>query len=229
MKKETSRSNTLLPARAKKKKRLIIALCITVGVLLVLFVLSETVLPRLVKNRSKSAEPYEGGETRLFYDETRFTDEDAAEYASYVQNVRFKNILGIETLVTDGDYETAGGAEAVLFGNYIEAIRNGDSAAYAACFSERYDFENGLDRFADGKDTFPPQRLYDISIEALDTFRDEETGITQSLYDVRYRIYKNTGDFRNDMTDDIAPLLFVVETKDGKTVITDIAYRYGND
>lgn len=216
----------------QKKKRLIRILCLAAGVLAVLFILAEFLLPHIAaRTGGKNSPPASQNEatTRYFYDDRFLTDEDLAEYETFNRDVSFKNPQGVETLVTDGDYVSAGGEEAVLFGKYIDAIKNGDNAAYAACFSEEYDFENGLDRFARGDETFPPQRLYDIRIEALDTLSDEQSGITQSLYDVRYRIYKNTGDFRSDMTDDIAPLLFVVETKKGETRITDIAYRYGEN
>ena len=217
---------------AQKKKRLIRILCLAAGVLAVLFILAEFLLPHIAARTDGKNSPSASQNevtTRYFYDDRFLTDEDLAEYETFNRDVSFKNPQGVETLVTDSDYVSAGGEEAVLFGKYIDAIKNGDSAAYAACFSEEYDFENGLDRFARGDETFPPQRLYDIRIEALDTLSDEQSGITQSLYDVRYRIYKNTGDFRSDMTDDTAPLLFVVETKNGETRITDIAYRYGGN
>ena len=216
-------------AQNGKKRRLIAVLSALAGILLVLFCVCEFILPHLSapKNDKENLPP--AVSSRIFYDESRFTDQDRTEYETLNRYVYFKNHLGVETLVSDGDYESAGGAEAILFGQYIESIRNGDNIAYAACFSDQYDFENGIDRFADGTEEFPPQRLYDIHIESLDTLSDEESGITQSLYDVRYRIYKNTGDFRNDMVDDTAPLLFLVETRGGKTSILDIRYRYGND
>lgn len=218
---------TSLDRNAKKKRLLTVLLSIAV-LLLLMFAAAELILPRITAHDTQK-DDVRPAETRLFYDESRITEQDLAEYETLNRYISFKNHDDVEVLITDGDYESVGGAEAVLFGQYIEAIQNGDNRTYAACFSDQYDFENGTDHFADGTEAFPPQRLYDIRIEALDTLHDEQSGITQSLYDVRYRIYKNTGDFRRDMTDDTAPLLFLVETRDGVTRIVDIAYRYGND
>lgn len=214
--------------KSRNKIRLLTVVLAAAVLLAVLYAAAEWGLPALsgALNRRDTAEIPSGG-TRLFYEEEQFSDADAREYEQQIRDIYYKNKDGVETLITHENYRQTGDSAAVLFGDYIDAVKNGDSGAYAACFSERYDFENGMDRFASGEESFPPQRLYDIHIEQLDSLYDEATGITAGLFDVRYRIYKNTGDFRNDITDDMAPLLFVTEEIHGETKITDIRYRYG--
>lgn len=211
----------------KRKKKLVTAIIIIAVLLFTALLLSEAVLPAISQRlAADKTENFTG--THIFTDESLITPEQLAGYDSCVKDIYYKKD-GVEALITDGKFYEFGGNAAVMFSKYIDAIKNGDSAAYAACFSEKYDFENGLDRFASGENTFPPQRLYDIRIEQLDERYDENSGFTLGLFCVTYRIYLNTGDFRNDMTDDTAPLIFTTEEFNGDVKITDIAYRYGNN
>lgn len=210
----------------KRRRRLITVAVTAVLTLCVLYVLAEVLLPMISESLDSHSGADDTAETLIFYDESKLTAEQLAGYEELVTDVYY-TAGGVETLVNDGRFYEAGGYPAVMFSKYIDAIKNGDSKAYAECFSPKYDFENGIDRFASGDLEFPPQRLYDIHIEELDTLYDEDSGLTLGLFSVSYRIYLNTGDFRNDMTEDTAPLIFTTE-QIGETVrITDIVYRYG--
>lgn len=209
-----------------RKKRLFCAVIITAGVLLILYVLAYLVLPQISFESYRAGAATTGG-TKIFYDESSLTEEQLDGYNELVTDIYYTS-GGVETLITDGRFYEAGGSPAVMFAKYIEAIKNGDHKAYAECFSGKYDHQNGIDRFASGENEFPPQRLYDIKIEELDTLYDEESGLTLGLFSVSYRIYLNTGDFRNDITDDTAPLIFATEQVGDVVKITNIVYRYGN-
>lgn len=208
--------------KTQKKKILgIIILCAAVC-LGILFAVSEA-LPHLLKITKKPQE--REFETKIFYDAERITDQQLSAYDTFVKDIYYKT-NGQETLITDGKYYEVGGCEAVLFGKYIEAIKNGDNKSYAECFDSSFDFENSIDRFARGDEAFPPQRLYDIRIEELDRKYEESLGLTAAIFSVTYRIYLNTGDFRTDITDDTAPLIFITMSDGEKAKITDIFYRY---
>lgn len=209
-----------------RKKRLFRAVIIIAAALIVLYVLAYLVLPHISFDSYRAGAATNGG-TKIFYDESTLTKEQLDGYGELVTDIYYTS-GGVETLINDGRFYEAGGYPAVMFAKYIEAIKNGDNKAYAECFSEKYDSENGLDRFASGEYEFPPQRLYDIRIEELDTLYDKQSGLTLGLFSVSYRIYLNTGDFRNDITDDTAPLIFATEQVGETVKITNIVYRYGN-
>lgn len=208
--------------KTHKKKVLGIAIMCIAVCLVILFAVSEA-LPHIAKNAKKQTE--REFETKIFYDAERITDQQLSAYDTFVTDIYYKS-NGQETLITDGNYYETGGCEAVLFGKYIEAIKSGNNISYAECFDQNYDFENGIDRFARGDETFPPQRLYDIHVEELDRKYDESLGLTAAIFSVTYRIYLNTGDFRTDITDDTAPLIFITMSDGQKAKITDIFYRY---
>ncbi|MBR5528109.1 MAG: hypothetical protein IKV97_03830 [Clostridia bacterium] len=215
--KDTQRKRVLL--------KVVIAVVLAIGVLALL---SEVILPKVSQKVAESiSENIEeaGTPTRIFYDESAITPEQLAGYDDCVKDIYFKKD-GMESLVTDGKFYELGGNTAVMLAKYIEAVKNGDSVSYAECFSPKYDSEKGFDRFASGTEAFPPQRLYDIHIECLDERYFEESGTTLGLYSVSYRIYLNTGDFRSDIGDDTAPLIFTTEDDGESAKIIDISYRY---
>lgn len=228
--KQTEKNTKAQTPKSSARRRLIAFSVILVAVLAVLALLSEWLLPRLSQKTSGLSQKGNGTqETRLFYDEEKFTAADLADYETQLRDIYYKDKNGMEFLLTAETVDGLNDPFAALLARYIQAIKDGDSAAYAACFSPLYDYENGMDRFASGKEAFPPQRLYDIHIEQLDSLYDEASGITEGLFDVRYRIYKNSGDFRTDIVDDTAPLIFYAEEKNGVAQICDMAYRYGNE
>lgn len=213
------------------RHHMITVFLILAATLLLLYLITEVLSSRF-SNDSVDFSTNSGGsqrETILFYDKEKFTDADRADYEKQIRDVYYKDKNGIESLLTDENTESTTDPFAALFARYMQAIKDGDSAAYASCFSPLYNSENGFDRFASGEESFPPQRLYDIHVEQLDSLYDETRGVTEGLFDVRYRIYKNSGDFRTDMLDDTAPLIFYVEESDGVAYICNIAYRYGNE
>ena len=209
--------------RKNTKKKVIVTVFVCIIVCLgLLFVISEA-LPHIVKLKpnNNTAE----FETKIFYDAEKITEADLSVYDTLVKDIYYKT-NGAETLIDDGKYYEVGGYEAVLFGKYIEAIKNGDNISYAECFDESFDFDGDFGRFAKGDETFPPQRLYDIHIEELDRKYEESLGLCAAIFSVSYRIYLNTGDFRTDITEDTAPLIFVTMSDGQKAKITDIFYRY---
>ncbi len=212
----------------KAKKILVTALVIIAALMAVMLVLSEVVLPGIYNssvNKNDGDFEFTGTGTRRFYLESEITPELLSGYDDCLKYIYYETD-GEKTLVTKDNFYEVGGYPAVFFSEYIEAIKNGDSEKYAEFFSDSYDSENGLDKHASGKYTFSPQRLYDINIKVISEKFNKETGLTDGEYEVTYRIFLNTGDFRNDITDDTAPLVFKTVSYGEAMEIVDVSYRY---
>ena len=112
---------------------------------------------------------------------------------------------------------------AVLFYDYINCIIDGDYGKYPSFFTEECKNNEKFKLPAQ----FTTQGLYDINITLHSSSvseDDEETVI--EIYEVRYRIYKNNGSFRNDiLPDETRTLVFELKIKDGSAIINAIAHR----
>ncbi len=214
----------------KAKKAIITVFVVIVALIAVMLVLSEVVLPGIYDASSKSDNrgddyEYSGSGTRRFYLDEEITPELLRGYDDCLKYIYYEKD-GEKTLVTDGSFYEVGGYPAVFFSEYIDAIKRGDSEKYTEFFSDSYDSENGLDKHASGEYGFSPQRLYDVSIKVLSEKFNEETGLTDGEYELTYRIFLNTGDFRNDITDDTAPLVIRTVSYGEAMEIVDVDYRY---
>ena len=209
-----------------KKGKLLVGFMIVAAVLLLLLILSEVVLPSLEKNIKQSkveAVTDENGETKLFYSD--LTPAQLEGYAECDKNI-FYSVNGVGGHLTQADAYLQDGNRGVFWVNYVNALMNGDEAAYSALFSKKFDFSNPIERYASGELDFPEQRLYNIKIELSREQTDPSTGICQSVFYVEYNIYRNEGNFRTDMSYDTAPLAVTIEESDGVVLITDVRYRY---
>lgn len=212
----------------KKGKLLVWAVGIVVA-LAVLALLSEVVLPSLEKDLKENISDTDQNvtdtneETKLFY--TNLTPEQLAGYEECDKNI-FYSIHGVGGHLTAEDAYLQDGNRGAFWLNYITAIMNGDEKAYSALFSKKFDFSNPIERYADGKLDFPPQRLYNIKIELADEKKDPSTGVCESVFYVEYNIYRNEGDFRTDMSYDTAPLAVTIVESNETVLITDVRYKY---
>ena len=221
------KNNKKAKRKLNKKGKLLVAVVVVAIVLAVLWLLSEVVLPSVEKNVKESTVKSitnENGETKLFY--SNLTPEQLEGYAECDKNI-FYYIDGVGGILSADDAYFQDGDRGVFWVNYINALMDGDEASYSALFSNKFDFSNPIERFADGKNDFPPQRLHNIKIELAREQTDPSTGIRESVFFVEYNIYRNEGDFRTDMSYDTAPLAVTINEVGGKILITEVKYRYG--
>lgn len=127
-----------------------------------------------------------------------------------------------------------------FFTEYFYAVTHGDYEAYSEMFTKEYlQNPDGFEKKpADKK--FPMQRIYDITITELGRSDPYNTSYTYNgehavfgVYEVNYKILKNDGEFRHDLSEGGAiPLVFElvttgVGTQNEKTLIKKI-YKYSD-
>ena len=138
-------------------------------------------------------------------------------YMQLDRSVHYKN--GNVSVMVYED-ELPGYNKAVqFFVEYFKTVVAGDADTYNSYFTDHYyeDYEP-YGRFA-------PQMVYDIEIEQL-TENANEDGTINWTFNVKYKIHKNDGSFRNDIPSDAAKkLLFeLVADQDGEVKINYITY-----
>ena len=111
--------------------------------------------------------------------------------------------------------------DAVLFFvRYFQTVLAGDVETYNTYFTERYLRDVGEHlRFA-------PQMVYDICVDQLSENTDS-AGVTTWTFEVGYKIYRNDGTFRNDISSDGSrPLIFTLIGDAHGHVLIDSIERY---
>ena len=214
-------------ARQKRKKKLAVSLIVVAILLGVLSLIVYVIIPAL--DRAPDIERSEII-TGRFYSESEITEEVLAEYE---RDYKYDGTIiytkdGQTAQVNAGGAYSFGGKAAEFFVSYFDAVAKGDKKAYAKHFAA--DFDYSKEPFASGKLDFPPQRIYDVKVEAYSEEIDKETNIIKGTFYVDYRIYCNEGDFRIDIDRDNAysPLVFETEQIGDEIRIVDLYHRYGN-
>ena len=127
-----------------------------------------------------------------------------------------------------------------FFVDYFYAATHGDYEAYGEMFTEEYlDDPCGFEKHPQDK-KFPMQRIYDIEITELGRSDPSDTSYNYNgihavfgVYEVGYKILKNDGEFRYDLSEGgTIPLIFElvttgVGTQNEKTLIKNI-YKYSD-
>ena len=132
-------------------------------------------------------------------------DEDIFENTEYMSLDRFITYTdGAVTVraVDDDDLKSAG-KYAVFFGEYFDAVINGDAEKYVSFFTEKYNDKNGR------KSKFTMQKIYGIDIRKLSETEDGE--LRTAVFEVRYAIFENNGTFRDDVASDtVRPQIYEI-------------------
>ncbi len=128
--------------------------------------------------------------------------------------------------VTDGNFEEYD-KNLVFFDEYFTCLREGDFEKYDTFFTKSYFEEN---EHTDLEFGFTQQRIYDIFITKT-SVGYEESGNNYRTYEVKYKIMKNDGTFRNDIGSDEQRAQYItLVTNDEGTFIRRITYnKYGLD
>ncbi len=134
----------------------------------------------------------------------------------------YYNRYGDERVLTESNVTDISPA-AMMFHDYINCIIDGDYSKYPSFFTEECKNNENFKLPAQ----FTTQGLYDINItlHSSSVAEDEENAVVE-IYEVRYRIFKNNGSFRNDiLPDETRTLVFELKIKDGSAIINAIAHR----
>ncbi|MBE6622743.1 MAG: hypothetical protein E7621_00915 [Ruminococcaceae bacterium] len=222
---KTDPEKTKKELRKRKKKLVVIAfsVCILLGILaFIAYVVIPAFDSGINIERSEII-------TGNFYSEDEITPEIIDIYE---KEYKYKGYIaytfdGQTSYVNSQSAYSSGGKTAEFFVKYFDAVAEGDKNAYSLLFSPGFDFSK--DPYASGKIDFPPQRIYDVSVELSEEIYDKNSGITKGTFFVDYRIYCNEGNFRIDIDKDHAfsPLVFETETFGDEIKIVDIYHRYG--
>jgi len=160
-------------------------------------------------DRIKSIRFYEAN-----YDENVYDDEEYMSLNRYIAYTEGMNTF----YITDDDYSRFD-APIAFFARYFKTVIEGKYEEYDSYFTENYfkDHKN--------KETFAPQKIYDIEIKYISKLASAEKDETTYIYKVGFKIFKNNGTFRNDIESDASRPLFytVIEYKDGTVLIDKIS------
>lgn len=132
----------------------------------------------------------------------------------------------LKTTITEGNFEEYD-KNLVFFNEYFTCLCEGDFERYDTFFTKSYFDEN---EHTDLELGFTKQRIYDIFITKTSSGY-EENGNTYRTYEVKYKIMKNDGTFRNDIgSDEQRPQYITLVTSENGTFIRRITYnKYGLD
>lgn len=167
--------------------------------------------------------PQTGVFSEIDFDADITKDEDYQKellYITYSDN-------GIATVtVTDGNFEQHD-KNLVFFNEYFTCLREGKFKEYDTFFTKSYFDEN---EHTDIDFGFTKQRIYDIVITKTSAGYEED-GNTYRTYEVKYKIMKNDGTFRNDIgSDETRAQYITLVTNENGTFIRRITYNmYGID
>lgn len=200
-------------AKKKNKKRIIMV----IAILLAICVVSGVLLyfePWLELNKKEPIGMYGSMKSYSHYPADYELDvTTVAPYMELDRNIYYGN--GSEEYVIKFDPDNT--VDQNFFIRYIEIVISGNYEAYNKLFTENY--YKTYDPYV----RFTPQMLYDIHIQKIgEQYKD---GKTLYKYNVSYKIYNNTGTFRNDIgSDGSKPLYFEVINDNGTLKIDHINY-----
>lgn len=167
--------------------------------------------------------PQTGVFSEIDFDADISLDEDYQKellYITYTANEM------LSTTITDENFEELD-KNLVFFNEYFECLKAGDFERYDTFFTKSYFEENEHTDLSFG---FTKQRIYDIYITRTSSGYEEDGNVYRT-YEVKYKIMKNDGTFRNDIgSDEQRPQYITLVTNENGTFIRRITYnKYGLD
>ena len=153
------------------------------------------------------------------YDQNILLDKD---YLSKDRGMYYT--YGNETYYIDNNYSDYD-RFCVFFGEYFDALVNGDEKKVNSMLTASFISENGL------YDDFTMQKIYSrrVTLKSHTIIEEGEYyGYTRATFEVIYKILDNDGTFRRDiMYDEERPLIFELLEKNGTVRINSVGrYRY---
>ncbi len=200
------------------KKKIIIALSVLAGILLLMYILT-LILPLISENLNRNS----AEETANFnfyepdFGEDIFNDE---EYLSLIENGILQYDNGTNSIVAINAENASDNGDAVkLLTDYIYSIINGDNELHNSFFSDEYLNAN------EPKDEFTMQKIYNglITYYSSEEIANRNGNYTKYIYKLRYQIYKNNGTFRRDIGEDYKTQYIVITDREGTLLIDAIS------
>lgn len=142
--------------------------------------------------------------------ENIFEDPD---YTEQMRRINYADVSeGIREYVITEDNINDFDASVAFMYNYIQYIINGQTEKFNACFSNAY-YEKVYP-----KERFTMQRLYDINLYRVDV--QNENGYAVYIFKLDYKILKNNGSFRRDISSETSRTKTIyVTTREGRLAI----------
>ncbi len=199
--------------KKKKKKRIITV----AAVMLVICIVSGVLLyfePWLAMNKQEPIGMYGSMKSYNHYPADYDLDvTTVSEYMDLDRNIYY-NYGGEQYII---EYSSQNSADQNFFIRYFDIVISGDHETYNKLFTDNYY------KTYEPYSQFTPQMLYDIQIEKLS--EQYSNGKTVYTYNVSYKIYNNTGTFRNDIgSGGSKTLYFELVNENGTVKIDNINY-----
>ncbi len=202
-----------------KKKRMLIAIIIVSVLGVISYVLLEN--PQIFEKKEvKKATSMYSDKLYSYIFHKCEDDFDVTTDEWYMQLDRSLHYKSGNVSVMVLDEELSGYNNAVkFFKTYFETVVAGDEETYNTYFTDRY-YENN-----DPYISFAPQMIYDIEVEQLSE-KSHDDGTTSWSFNVKYKIHKNNGTFRNDLDSDSTKTLYyeLIGDKQGNVKIDYVTY-----
>lgn len=174
----------------KKKLKKIILIVFAAALFAVLLCV---LLLNLPKSRSESTDYTDALQNYEFYPVVWENIFDDPDYTEDMRRIFFEDVSeGIRGYVLDDENISSFEPSVKFMYNYINYIINGDVKGYNSSFSDAY-YEKIYP-----KSSFTMQRLYDIKLYKVEEYSHE--GYLVYVFKLQYRILKNDGTFRKDIS-----------------------------
>lgn len=190
----------------KKKKILITAVLIVVGIF-VLVGISLLILSAIQQYiQETKIQEYETPRYSYVYPDTDWDRNifEESYYMGFDRSIKYND--GIATTTISEENKTSYPAEVQYMYDVVNLIINGDYEEYNKIFADEYWELISKEDLLMRQLGFTMQPLYDIEIANVSS-TESETNIDVQL---SYKIYKNDGTFRNDMSYDDGEILPVI-------------------
>ncbi len=213
--------------RARAKKAIVrTAVCVYVLLTVLLAVYSVTGIVRWNLEKESALakpKPQTGVFEQIDFDADIELDED---YQNELLYMTYTDSEVLAVTITDGDFAEYD-ENLVFFNDYFTCLRKGEYERYDTFFTKSY-FEDN--EHTDLEFGFTKQRIYDIFITKTSKGYEEDGNVYRT-YEVKYKIMKNDGTFRNDIgSDETRAQYITLVTNENGTFIRRITYNmYGLD
>ena len=202
------------------KKKMIIALCVALGAVLVLYLL--TILIPMISSRQTNDQAEFVADYNFYsadYDEDIFADEEYMELISRGM-LQYDNGSNSIITVSEDNISDCGDYAAVVV-NMLYSVRNGKADEYNTYFNDEYYRNNSK------KETFTPQKIYDarLSLFSVEAVQENKASYTKQVYKLEYKIYENNGTYRKDIGDGSRAQYICVTNRTGAPLIEAIIYE----
>ena len=205
--------------KAKDKRIIIRGFLLLAAVFAVLFALLQLFRWILTPDEQDKVDVFTASRDDISYYSADYDEklEDDEYYMSLESRVWFTDMHGVSSYLDEGDGKSNDYVRALMY-NYFAAVKNGDAEAHAALLSDHYKQNYQV------QEKFTVQKLYDIEVSFEQT--EKRDGVYYQYYRVFYKIYKNNGTFRPDISSDTPrDMSFELVFDDNGYKINAIGYR----